>query len=330
MPKDTVLFSSRAPIGHIALAPSDCCTNQGCKSFVANISYIYPLWAYWVLHTRTNDIISRASGTTFKEISAKGMSETWIPLPPIQEQYRIVNRIQELLSSIDSAEIAFSELHSLSETLRQQVLQLAIQGKLVPQLESEPSIDLPSSIPIDGAFAIPKNWKWIKLKNLFTFIDYRGKTPTKIQEGVRLITASNIKFGYMDHSKKNFISNDEYLARKSRGISKKGDILFTTEAPLGNIAIADIENYSAGQRIITLQSKKGSNVLYMYFMLSPYFQKLIRSQATGTTAQGIKAARLKELEIPIPPEQEQERIEKNLQYCFRQSKCAKNFNDLFA
>ena len=54
----------------------------------------------------------------------------------------------------------------------------------------------------------------------------------------------------------------------------------------------------------------------MYFMLSPYFQKLIRSQATGTTAQGIKAARLKELEIPVPPEQEQERIEKKLAVLF--------------
>ena len=92
MPKNSILFSSRAPIGYIALAKEDCCTNQGCKSFVANESVILPMWAYWVLKARTADIVSRASGTTFKEISGRGMGDTWIPLPPIEEQNRIVEQ----------------------------------------------------------------------------------------------------------------------------------------------------------------------------------------------------------------------------------------------
>ena len=96
IPKNTVLFSSRAPIGYIALATENCCTNQGCKSFVANESVILPMWAYWVLTARTPDIVSRASGTTFKEISGRGMGDTWIPLPPMAEQKRIVAKIQEL------------------------------------------------------------------------------------------------------------------------------------------------------------------------------------------------------------------------------------------
>ncbi len=96
MPKNTILFSSRAPIGYIALATENCCTNQGCKSFVANESVILPMWAYWVLKARTPDIVSRASGTTFKEISSRGMGDTWIPLPPMAEQKRIIAKIQEL------------------------------------------------------------------------------------------------------------------------------------------------------------------------------------------------------------------------------------------
>ena len=96
MPKNSVLFSSRAPIGYIALAKENCCTNQGCKSFIANDSVILPMWAYWVLKARTPDIVSRASGTTFKEISGRGMGDTWIPLPPIAEQNRIIAKIKEL------------------------------------------------------------------------------------------------------------------------------------------------------------------------------------------------------------------------------------------
>ena len=96
MPKNSILFSSRAPIGYIALAKEDCCTNQGCKSFVPNESVILPMWAYWVLKARTADIVSRASGTTFKEISGRGMGDTWIPLPPIEEQNRIIRKLKEL------------------------------------------------------------------------------------------------------------------------------------------------------------------------------------------------------------------------------------------
>lgn len=68
--------------------------------------------------------------------------------------------------------------------------------------------------------------------------------------------------------------------------------LFTTEAPLGNVAIADSETYSAGQRVITLQTDSVNKKLLMYFMLSPYFPKALKDNATGTTEQGIKAARL--------------------------------------
>ena len=100
MPERAVLFSSRAPIGHIALSKVKCCTNQGCKSFVANESYISPMWAYWVLRARTQDIIARASGTTFKEISGRGMADTWIPLPPVEEQHRIVTQLLKIFDVI--------------------------------------------------------------------------------------------------------------------------------------------------------------------------------------------------------------------------------------
>ena len=251
-----------------------------------------------------------------------------IPIPPFAEQRRIVSKLNQVFDQIGRADEAYNELSgALSERFRQLCLEKAIQGKLVPQLENEPGIKLPSSTEINNNFITPNNWKWVKLKDLFEFVDYRGKTPVKTK-GIRLITASNVKFGYMDHSKKTYISNEEYLTRQSRGLSERGDILFTTEAPLGNVAIADIENYSAGQRIITLKPKKGDNILYMYFMLSPFFQELLWSQATGTTAKGIKAARLKELGIPVPPEAEQKRIAEKISTVFRKLECLNDLSNL--
>lgn len=213
------------------------------------------------------------------------------------------------------------------QELKNSILQLAIQGKLVDQRPEEGTAEelfkrlkvhhsglKPCKDELDYSamdFDIPESWKMIELNQLFDFIDYRGKTPNKISEGVFLITASNIKQGYMDYTRKEFISNEEYEGRQSRGVTQKGDLLFTTEAPMGNAALCDMDICSCGQRIITFKSFADNTAipeLFMYFILSSPFQKQLLCNCTGTTAKGIKADKLKHFLIPLPPLAEQKRI----------------------
>ena len=165
-------------------------------------------------------------------------------------------------------------------------------------------------------FELPEGWEWCRLNNIYNFIDYRGATPTKIANGIPLITAKNVKSGYIDYTVDDYISEEEFKERQHRGISKKGDILFTTEAPLGNAALADIEKFSAGQRLITFQHYGSKNELINYvmlmFILSDFFQQQLYVNKTGSTVAGIKAAILKTLWIPVPPYNEQLRISNTL------------------
>ena len=270
-------------------------------------------------------------GIGIKGLSANVLHSLLIPLPPLAEQKRIVARIEELLPYIDRYEKAWSKLEDFNKRfpgdMQKSLLQMAIQGKLVDQRPEEgtgedlyrrlkpyhkglkPCKDELNYTSMD--FDIPENWKMIELNQLFDFVDYRGKTPTKIKEGVFLVTASNIKQAYMDYTRKEYISRKEYEGRQSRGLTAKGDLLFTTEAPMGNAALCDLDECSCGQRIITFKEYVDCTAvpaLYMYFILSPQFQQQLLDNCTGTTAKGIKADKLKHFLIPLPPYAEQKRI----------------------
>lgn len=263
--------------------------------------------------------VNHFNGTVGQQrVGAQDIKDCLIPVPSVEEQVRIVAKLEDAFAEIDRAEKAYEELQTLAGVLRGQILQEAIQGKLVPQLAEEGVVEQIGVAPDERPFEIPKSWKWRALDEIFKFVDYRGKTPTKTTDGVRLITASNVRQGYVDHKRIEFISSEEYIDRQNRGISKKGDILFTTEAPLGNVALADLDVYSAGQRVITLQTDSENKKLLMYFMLSPYFQKALKNNATGTTAQGIKSARLKKLMLPVPPVEEQARIASKVEELLKQ------------
>ena len=100
--KNSIIMSSRAPIGYISINAIDLCTSQGCKSFtrysqnILNIEYVY-----YYLNAIVEELQKRGSGTTFKEISGKEFGLTLIIIPPLNEQLRIVNKIELINRVID-------------------------------------------------------------------------------------------------------------------------------------------------------------------------------------------------------------------------------------
>ncbi len=133
-------------------------------------------------------------------------------------------------------------------------------------------------------------------------IDYRGKTPPKTGSGVRLITAKVVKGGQILDEPKEFIAADFYEEWMQRGLPQKLDVLITTEAPLGELAILrDSEKVALAQRIILLRARSGKvDPLFLFYALqSDFGQSELKARASGTTVSGIKQSELRQVRIPI-------------------------------
>lgn len=140
-------------------------------------------------------------------------------------------------------------------------------------------------------------------------IDYRGKSPNKTTTGVPLITAKVVKNGRIEQPEE-FIAEEDYEAWMSRGLPRAGDVVMTTEAPLGEVAQLDGRKVALAQRIITLRGKQGvldQNFL-KYLLQSQPVQEELRSRATGTTVVGIRQSELRKLNLTLPPYTSQKEI----------------------
>ncbi|MBX2970098.1 MAG: restriction endonuclease subunit S [Cyclobacteriaceae bacterium] len=145
-------------------------------------------------------------------------------------------------------------------------------------------------------------WKEYILEDVIDkFIDYRGKTPIKTNFGIPLITARIVKDGRLLEANE-FIAEEDYESRMTRGFPEINDVVLTTEAPLGEVALIKDKNVALGQRIITLQTKKEicNSVFLKYYLQSREGQASLQARASGSTVEGIKSAELKKMEVFLP------------------------------
>src|SRR3990172_4996738 len=155
-----------------------------------------------------------------------------------------------------------------------------------------------------------ETWRIATLEDCMeVIIDYRGKTPHKSSFGIPLITAKIVKGGRILEPDE-FIPLEDYDERMQRGIPKGGDVVVTTEAPLGEVGQLDDRKLSVGQRLITLRGKEGllNNTYLKFLMQSEFVQNQLYARATGTTVIGIKQKELRRVNLVLPPLPEQRAI----------------------
>lgn len=340
-PKGTLLYTIFATIGTVGILNIEAATNQA----IAGINFYGEFnldYMYYVAVGLKELLVAKGKGMAQMNINQSILKSTPIPIPPLAEQQRIVDKIEELLPLIEEygkAEAHLKELNAdFPDMLRKSILQQAVQGKLTERNpEDEPASELLKRIQAEKAqlikdgklkkekplppiteeeipFDIPDTWAWIKLGDL-TQIQSSKRVFEKdyVTGGVPFFRSKEIgdlQRGQNIHTPL-FISNEHYLQLKEKyGVPNKGDILITSVGTIGNTWICDgREFYYKDGNITQICKNNGFYPQYIeLFIHSPAFEKQVFSTVAGTAYSALTIIKLKNLVFPLPPLEEQKRI----------------------
>lgn len=342
MPAGAVLFSSRAPIGYVAVSANPLATNQGFKSCVPYIEDVAD-FVYWYLKWAAKSIDESASGTTFKEISGSAFGKVLIPLPPLAEQQRIVARVEELMKLCDALEengrleaeqharlvsalfdslVASVSPEELSknwarvaehfdllldrpeavDALEQTILQLAVRG-LLSEAEKK-----------RGLYAAPKRRGTVELRDVCLLItDGEHATPARIDDrrAVPLVTAKNVRSEYIDLSVTDFVVRDVAEKCWKRCKPRRGDILMVSVgATLGRLCILEKDIEMVLVRSVTVIRPNPSTLDPRYLalhLMSPDSQAEIWKSVKQSAQPCLYLSKTSALSLSLPPLAEQRR-----------------------
>ena len=286
LPAHTVLFSSRAPIGYIAIAKKEVCTNQGFKSVIPNDNTDY-MFLYYLLKYSKDKIENLGSGTTFKEVSGSTMRGIEVSVPEtIEEQQQIAS----VLSALDGK---IERNTAINENLLQQVI--ALYEHLTQDA------DWPIATILDVA-------KKVAMGPFGSNI----KVSTFVPDGVPIISGNHLRGYFLEEPAFNYIS-EEHAERLNNSIVFPHDLIFTHAGNIGQVAMIPDEckynRYVLSQRQFYLrcdETKVVPEFLLLFFhSASGQHELLSYANQTGVPSIAQPASNLKKIPFKCPPIQEQ-------------------------
>lgn len=300
LPKDTVCLTSRAPIGYVAIAENELSTNQGFKSFLPSPTYL-ARFLYWYLKGNKELLESKASGTTFLELSASKAATIEFPLPPLTEQQRIVERIEELFAKLDEAKERLQEVADSFAVRKVAILHKAFTGELTQQWRCENGVSDESwEEKTIGDIAQVKGGKRIP----------KGMSLCFENTGHPYIKAGNLKNGTVIDESMMYVSDEVLKYIKNYTVSA-GDVYITNVgACIGDCGIIP-EKYDGAnltENAVKLTDINCNNKFLHLFLASEQTQSSIKESIASATLGKLSIANIKKIIVFLPTLPEQHEI----------------------
>ena len=294
LPKNSVLFTSRAPIGYIAIADEELCTNQGFKSIIpnSNIDYIF---LYYLLKYNKDYIAGFGSGTTFKEISGSVMKNIEVMIPNSIEKQR---KISKILYTLDQK----IELNNqINDNLSKLMKNTYIEWFKNYNIQNE-NMDFKES----KLGKIPSNWKIEHLKDVFFFQEGPGIRNWQYVEenGTKFINIRCIKDNDLELSTANMISEEEANGKYKHFMLNEWDVVVSTSGTLGRSQIIRKEHLPLclNTSVIRFKPSNGfDEYAFMYnYLISDEFLNLLDMMATGSAQRNFGPMHLNQIDLVYP------------------------------
>jgi len=284
---DTITVTGRGDVGHAVARHCSYVPIVRLLVLVPRHKECVDFFAYQINVTK---IFVESTGVP--QLTSPQLSKVKMKCPCFAEQEKIASFLTSIDNLISTQESNISILETYNRGLISKIFKQEIRFK------------------DDNGNEFP-TWEEKALDQVCEYVDYRGKTPKKQNSGVQLITAKNIRNGYIDYDiSKEYIDPNDYDDVMHRGFPELGDVLITTEAPCGYVAQIDSTNIALAQRVIKYRGHKDiiNNTFLKYVLLSEGFQTTLLQKASGGTVKGIKGSILHKLKIPVPFLEEQQKI----------------------
>ncbi|AKT46319.1 hypothetical protein ADJ67_00360 [Eubacterium sulci ATCC 35585] len=339
-PKGSILIAMYgATIGKLGILTKAMTTNQACCACIVFPS-VYNLYLFYFLLANRTSFVKQGEGGAQPNISKDKIINTLIPLPPLAEQTRIVEKIEELLPLVDSYEKAWKRLEELNKKfpldMQKSILQEAIQGKLVKQRKEEGTGEelfkeiqeekqkliaegklkkqknLPEITEDEIPFDIPETWKWVRLRDIgFT---QTGNTPSKTHSEYFGSYIPFIGPGDIDNSIINYLNkglSSEGL-KFGRMATKNSILQVCIGGSIGKCCLID-RDVCFNQQINAIYPSISDKKFVFHLLNSPYFKNFMIDNAGGTATPIINRTVWDSIIIPLPPLAEQKRIVKKIE-----------------
>jgi len=324
---DLIMNIVGPPLGKLAIIPTSLPESNFNQAAVLIRPYLHKniinkyLFYFLSEMSEINSISTKGSAGQVN-ISLSQAKDMKIPLPPLKEQHRIVQKIEQLFALVDIIEVNKKALEKLIEQAKSQVLSDAVAGKLTHQWQFFFSYAQLSTITyISPSYntpyekMLPKGWAWCKLGDIGEILT--GNTPSK---GERAFYGNDFPFfkpNDLDIGKvETSLDSLSVLGYKQARKVPKGSILVTCIGSIGKTGITQVEGAFNQQINAIIPFECIDNYFIYYLMLSKEIQEQLNTKASATTIAILNKSKFENTLIPLPPLAEQHRIVKKIETYF--------------